>query len=91
MSLVALRDIPNKDKATTVGLFKNLRLEIFQVDVICISLGALRHITDEDKTTTVGLFKNLRLEIFQVYVIYDGWLSEISSMKTRQYDDGWAL
>ena len=39
----------------------------------------------------VGLFKNLRLEIFQVGVIYDGWLLEISSMKTRKDDDGWAL
>ena len=46
---------------------------------------------DEDKTTTDELFKKLRFEIFQFYVIYDGWLSEISSMKTRKDDDGWAL
>ena len=46
-------------------------------------------IPNEDKT--VKLFKNLRLEIFQVGVIYDGWLLEISSMKTRKDDDGWAL
>ena len=46
---------------------------------------------DEDKTTTDELFKKLRFEIFQFYVIYDGWLSEISSMKTRKDGDGWAL
>ena len=43
---------------------------------------ALRDILNEDKRTTmVGLFKNLRFEIFQFYVIYDGWLPEISSKK----------
>ena len=54
-----------------------------------VDVYAIYH-DDEAKTTRDELFKKLRFEIFQFYVIYDGWLSEISSMKTRQYDDGWA-
>ena len=57
---MGLKVIPNTDKTATVGLFKNLRLEI----CLCpshVSWVALRDIPNEDKT--VGPFKNLRHEI----------------------------
>ena len=59
---MGLKVIPNTDKTATVGLFKNLRLEIcyYQSDISCM---ALRDIPNKDKTATVGPFKNLRLEI----------------------------
>ena len=56
---MALRDIFNEDK--TVGLFKNLRFEIF-ASPCDIPWVALKDIFNEDKTA--GLFKNLRFEFF---------------------------
>ena len=55
------RDIPNEEK--TVGLFKNLRLEIFASPYV-ISQAVSNDIPNEDKA--VGLFKKLRLEIFAI-------------------------
>ena len=62
MLYVGPKVIPNTDKTATVGLFKNLRLEI----CLCpshVSWVALRDMPNEDKTAMVGPFKNLRLEI----------------------------
>ena len=56
---MAIRDISNIDK--TIGLFKNLRLEIF-VSPCDISKVALRDTPNEDKVA--GLFKDLRFETF---------------------------
>ena len=70
---VVLRYIPNEDN--TVGLFKNLRLEIFQLYVIGHPwLSVKLHM----KAREFRLFKNLRLKIFQVHVVGHRWHSAIT-------------
>ena len=63
MLYVGPKVIPNTDKTATVGLFKNLRLEI----CLCpsdVSQVALRDIPKEDKTRRSGPLRT-EIEIYQ--------------------------
>ena len=71
--ITVIRYIPNEDK--TVRLFKNLRLEIFQLYVISHPwLSVKLHM----KARELRHFKNLRLKIFQVHVVGHRWHSAIT-------------